>query len=159
MVYFFHHINTLSTSDQRWFTFSHLRYHRWFTFSIYTTKTNDFQILTIFSPNKFSSSSTHHKLRKAAWDRWLENLILFRRDQRKTARALSHWVNGKRKELQTLANVPGNSQAVQACGWASPEQAQARFTHSCLLQLVVRGCSSEERGPAQGSVSLSDHLA
>jgi len=38
---------------------------------------------------------THHKLRKAAWDRWLENLILFRRVQRKTARALSHWVNGK----------------------------------------------------------------
>jgi hypothetical protein len=38
---------------------------------------------------------THHKLRKAAWDRWLENLILFRRVQRKTARALSHWINGK----------------------------------------------------------------
>lgn len=72
-----HDINTLSTSNQRWFTFSiistryrlaindgllfpstqstmayfsHLRYHRWFTFSIYTTKTNDFQTLTIFSP-------------------------------------------------------------------------------------------------------------
>ena len=38
---------------------------------------------------------TNHKLRKAAWDRWLENLILFRRVQRMTARALSHWINCK----------------------------------------------------------------
>ena len=42
---------TINDGTQRWFIFLFPSTpSKWFTFSIYTTKTNDFQILTIFSP-------------------------------------------------------------------------------------------------------------